>query len=427
VTVPTAETPQLDVCSNGHGLWLDAGEINFFVEDYQTLTAALAVTDLAPAAGASIASTLCPRCGARLESAKVPSASWMTCRSCHGWWLPHGSLARLNETYRGGGIPIRIDEATYYGRAAARAASTPRQPGMPPSGSKVSPDAVRLWFGIGLLGATFLLVGLLAFETIRTSAWSAQWIQSPDDGFLLLLLGLGAGLGLFAYGVVLSRRRDLIESIPTSAIRSLALGLVEISGTAEPEGSPLSAPFSQTPCVLYSYAVAEHRGTGQSSHWVTIAKGVSEQPFSVRDATGTVRVVPVGAELIVTADRTYRNDGMHSLPSEAQAGLTRLGIQTDGWLGQKTLRCTEAFIRHGESVYVLGTAQANPAMGDRLENAERLFIGSHPDESFIISDESERELLAGLRWKYLAMLYGGPAISVACLAVILTYYVALGR
>ena len=424
MTVPTAETPQLDVCPSGHGLWLDAGEINFFVEDYHTLMAALAVTNPLPPAGP--ASSVCPRCGARMDPAQVPSVSWMACRSCHGWWLPQGSLTRLNETYRGGGIPIRIDEASYYSRAAARAASTAHSPVMPSSGAKAKSDAVRLWFGIVLLGATFLLLGLLALETIRRSAWTARWIHSPDDGLLLLLLGLVGGLGLFAHGVVLSRRRYLIESIPTSAIRSLAIGLVEIFGTAEPSGRPLSAPFSQTPCVLYSYAVEEHRTTGKSSHWVTIAKGASEQPFSVRDATAAVLVVPVGAELIVSTDRTYRNDGMNSLPSEAQAGLTRLGIKTDGWLGQKTLRCAEAFIQPGEPVYVLGTAQANPAKGDRLENAERLFIGSNPDGSFIISDESERELLAALRWKCLAMLYGGPAVTVACLAFILTYYVTLG-
>ncbi|MGH7165917.1 MAG: GIDE domain-containing protein [Nitrospiraceae bacterium] len=361
-----------------------------------------------------------------MDPAMVPAVSWMACRSCHGWWLPCGSLTQLNETYRKGNIPIWIDESLYYARAAARGASSLRLPAGPSPSSQPRPDPVRLWFGVVLAGAALLLVGLLVFENTRRIVWTARWIQRPDDVFLWLVLGLVGGVGLFAYGFGLSRRKHLIESIPTSAVRSLAVGLVEVFGTAEAEGPPLSTPFSQTPCVLYSYTVLEHRGTERSGHWVTIAKGTSEQPFSVRDATGAVLVVPQGAELLVSTDRTYRNDWLGSFPREASAGLKRLGIETDGWLGQKTLRCTEAFIRPGEPVYVLGTAQESPAAGDRIENAERLYIGFHPDASFMISDRSEKELLAHLRWKVLAMLYGGPAVTVACLVVILTHYVALG-
>jgi len=361
-----------------------------------------------------------------MDSAMVPTVSWIACRSCHGWWLPRGTLTRLNEAYRSGGVPIRIAESSYYARAAARGTSSSPNPAVPSSGSEAQPDSVRLWFGVVLLGTTLLLVGLLAFENIRRTAWTARWVHQPDHGFLWLVFGLVGGIGLFAYGFVLSRRQHLIESIPTSTIRSLAIGLVEIFGTAEAEGPPLSAPFSQTPCVLYSYTVEEHQGAGKSSHWVTIAKGTSVQPFSVRDATGAVRVAPHDAELLVSTDRTYRNDWLGSLPHEASAGLKRLGIETDGWIGQTTLRCTEAFIRPGEPVYVLGTAQEHPAAGDRLENADRLYIGAYPDESFMISDRSERELLAHLRWKVLAILYGGPAVTMACLVVILTHYVALG-
>lgn len=361
-----------------------------------------------------------------MDSEMVPTVSWMACRSCRGWWLPRGTLTRLNETYRSSGVPIRIDESSYYARAASRGTSSPRNLAVSSPGSEAQPDSVRLWFGVVLLGATLLLVSLLAFENIRRTAWTARWIQEPDDGLLWLVFGLVGGIALFAYGFVLSRRQHLVESIPTSTVRSLAIGLVEVFGTAEAQEPPLSTPFSQTPCVLYSYTVEEHRGAGKGSHWVTIAKGTSEQPFSVRDATGAVLVVPRYAELLVSTDRTYRNDWLGSLPLEASAGLKGLGIETDGWFGQKALRCVEAFIRPGEPVYVLGTAQENPAAVDRLENAERLYIGAYPDESFMISDRSERELLTHLRWKVLALLYGGPAVTVACLVVILTHYVALG-
>ncbi len=41
IEVPTNQGPGLDVCSSGHGLWLDVGEVNFFVEDYISLKRAI--------------------------------------------------------------------------------------------------------------------------------------------------------------------------------------------------------------------------------------------------------------------------------------------------------------------------------------------------------------------------------------------------
>ncbi|MBC7839180.1 MAG: zf-TFIIB domain-containing protein [Nitrospiraceae bacterium] len=65
--VPTSHGPGLDVCSSGHGLWLDVGEVNFFVEDYTSLKRALGDTG-----GVAVKTeTLCPRCGIHLESATV--------------------------------------------------------------------------------------------------------------------------------------------------------------------------------------------------------------------------------------------------------------------------------------------------------------------------------------------------------------------
>ena len=116
VAVPTSHGPGLDVCSSGHGLWLDVGEVNFFVEDYTSLKRAMG-----DAGGVAVRTeTLCPRCGNHMESETVSHTSFLSCDSCRGWWLPHGSLTRLNETYRGAAVPIQIHEAALYTHAAAR-------------------------------------------------------------------------------------------------------------------------------------------------------------------------------------------------------------------------------------------------------------------------------------------------------------------
>jgi hypothetical protein len=200
------------------------------------------------------------------------------------------------------------------------------------------------------------------------------------------------------------------------------MGLVEIGGQAQPEGNLLSAPFSDLPCVFFSYAVEEHVGSGKHARWETIAKGTSEQPFFVSDTTGQVLVVPLGAELILPDGRTYRNDWLRELPPTAIAGLNRLGISTERWIGSKTLRCREAFIQPEEQVYVLGTALEQSGAKELVENSARLYIGSSQDHEFIISDRSEKDLLSRLHWQMLAYGAGGLALAATCLIVIFTYY-----
>ena len=57
IKIPTSQGPDLDVCSNGHGLWLDAGEVNLFVEDYAALE-----RDAGPECSAAVCTeALCPR------------------------------------------------------------------------------------------------------------------------------------------------------------------------------------------------------------------------------------------------------------------------------------------------------------------------------------------------------------------------------
>ncbi len=251
---------------------------------------------------------------------------------------------------------------------------------------------------------------------------TTQWSRPPDQTLLYLAAGTIGGFWLFVYGWIVRQRMRLIESIPTSTIRSLALGLVEISGQAQPEESLLSAPFSGLPCVFYSYAVEEHVGSGKHTRWETIAKGTSEQPFYVSDTTGRVLIVPLSAELILQDERTFRNDWLGALPLTTIAGLNRLGISTERWLGSKTLRCRESFILQEELVYVLGTAHPHLGATERIENSARLYIGSSRDHEFIISDRTEKDLLSRLQWQVLAYGAGGLALAATCVSIIFKYY-----
>jgi Zn-finger nucleic acid-binding protein len=421
VAVPTSHGPGLDVCSSGHGLWLDVGEVNFFVEDYTSLKRAID-----DAGGVAVKTeTLCPRCGNHMESETVSHTSFLSCDSCHGWWLPHGSLTRLNETYRGAAVPIQIREAELYTRAAARHRALTETVRDQPSFNKNRANTQEIWFWVLFFGLALAIGGIVFVAGIGKTMGTTRWSRPPDQLFLYLAAGTIGGLGLFVYGWMVHQRKRLIESIPTSTIRSLAMGLVEISGQAQPAESLLSSPFSELPCVFFSYAVEEHVGSGKHARWETIAKGTSEQPFVVHDTTGQVLVVPLGAELILPDERTYRNDWFGALPPTAIDGLNRLGISTERWIGSKTLRCREAFILPEEQVYVLGTAHEDLGAKELVENSARLYIGNSRDHEFIISDRSEKDLLSRLRWQVLAYGAGGLALAATCVIVIFTYYLTI--
>jgi Zn-finger nucleic acid-binding protein len=392
--------------------------VNFFVEDYISLKRAIGDTG-----GVAVRTeTLCPRCGNHMESESVSHTSFLSCDSCRGWWLPYGILTRLNETYRGAAVPIQIHEAALYTQAAARHRVLNETLRDRPRHNKNRVNPQGMWFWVVFFGLALAIGGIIFVAGVGKTMGTTQWSWPPDQLFLYLAAGTIGGLGLFVYGWMVRQRKRLIESIPTSTIRSLALGLVEISGQAQPEEGLLSTPFSGLPCVFYSYAVEEQVGAEKNTRWKTVAKGTSEQPFFVSDTTGRVLVVPLGAELILPDERTYRNDWLGELPPTAIDGLNRLGISTERWIGSKTLRCREAFILQEEQVYVLGTAHENLGATERAENSARLYIGSSRDHEFIISDRSEKDLLSRLRWQVLAYGAGGLALTATCVIIIFKYY-----
>jgi Zn-finger nucleic acid-binding protein len=397
---------------------VDVGEVNFFVEDYTSLKRAISDTGSV----AVKTETLCPRCGNHMESETVSHTSFLSCDSCRGWWLPHGSLTRLNETYRGAAVPIQIKEAELYTRAAAKHCALNETSRDQPKSNKARANLPRGWFWVLFFGFALALGGIILVSGIGKAMRTMQWNRPLDQILIYLVAGTVGGFGLFIYGWMIRERKRLIESIPTSTIRSLALGLVEISGQAQPEGSLLSSPFNGLPCVFYSYSVEKHVGSGKQARWETIAKGTSEQPFFVRDITGRVLVVPLGAELILPDERTSRSNWLGELPPTTTTGLNRLGISTERWMGSRTLRCRESFILPDEQVYVFGTAHEHLDGRESVENVDRLYIGSSQDNEFIISDRSEKALLSQLRWQMLACGVGGLTLAASCLIIIFKYY-----
>jgi hypothetical protein len=200
----------------------------------------------------------------------------------------------------------------------------------------------------------------------------------------------------------------------------VALGLVEVAGTVQADGTLLTAPFSGAPCILFSYHVQERKGSGRNRSWVTVARGQSDHAFWLDDGTAKILVDPSQAELVLNVRNHYDNNGWKDLPPAVENALASLGVSTSAWLGRKRVRCSESAILPDQRVYVLGTARERPVSAHVSDNASRLFIGRHPDQDFIIADRDEAALVSSLRWRIVGFLWGGPIVALACAWALLT-------
>jgi hypothetical protein len=290
------------------------------------------------------------------------------------------------------------------------------------------------------------------------------------------VFGFCFGIWGFFWGFKRLRRKRMIENIPTSTIRAMALGLVEVKGKAE-RISPLRSPLTNTECVLYKYLVEEYRQSGKSGRWVTIASGNSfNVAFWLDDTTAKVLVFPQGAELFLPMDYEFSTGMFKTLPPHLINFMERNAIAYKSWFGMRSLRFKEWIIMPGEDVYVLGSAKKTSGDDDEeyreklmqritalknnpdkmkgvdlnkdgrvsieewdaavakieqnlleqelknscVDNPIDVIIGKGDTEKlFLISDQSEKELTKKLAWQSLLGIYGAAALSLATLAYIL--------
>lgn len=245
--------------------------------------------------------------------------------------------------------------------------------------------------------------------------------MGKDDPFILSVFGFFFGLYSFYKGFRALKEKRLIENTPTSKIRSIAMGLVEVAGAALPsKGKLFKSPFSGNDCVYCRHTVEEFRRQGKSSKWVEIESGTDQTPFFVKDETGNVLVDPKGAEIDIPMDFEENSDAGKDPPEKIKNFLAAKGIDFKGLLGNKPMRYREYFIAPSDNLYVMGTAGDNPfvAEGSAIEGAKDIMIQKGKDEIYYISDKQEKTILKEHGTATLG-IFGGGALSLACLAYIL--------
>jgi len=299
--------------------------------------------------------------------------------------------------------------------------------------------------------------------------------DSRDVAYAIFFFGFG--IVSFFKGFKRLRRKRMIENIPTSTVRGLAMGLVELVGEAK-KMAQIKAPLTGTECVFYRYTVERYQKSGKSGRWVIIAKGDSFScPFWLDDRTGKVIVLPKGAELVMSVDYAFSTRGWSTLPENLVRFMQENHLSYKGFLGNHSLRFKEWHICENEVVYVLGTAKA-AGEDNYLDNYKQTLynkleeLKSNPQEMtkidtnqdgeisqqewdqavsrleqqllekglstctadkqtgvlvtkgetnkiFILSDHGQKELIEKFSWLAFGGVFGGAALSLAMLAYLL--------
>jgi len=205
------------------------------------------------------------------------------------------------------------------------------------------------------VGPPWLFVPLIA---AAFGGLIGAWIT--ESAPVLGVSGMSVGLMLFLNGFGNWKQKRLIEDYPTSKVRSIAMGKVEVIGAAIPRAT-LRTPYGGVDCVYYRYELQEfYRDTRGRTQWRTVARGTSGAiPFGVRDDTGEVLVLPDGARFDLSTRQMIPVGG-----GSSGIGVTSALVGGPG-VTEKTRAIEEHIPTYG-SVYVLGTARPiRPEPSDR--------------------------------------------------------------
>lgn len=218
-----------------------------------------------------------------------------------------------------------------------------------------------------------------------------------------------------AGAMLMSRRKRLIDGLPTCSTTGVFIGLVEVKGTAESE-RPLVSHLAGVRCVHYSWTVEERwsrtvtetykdsKGETQTrtrteSGWTTVASGADLADFYLRDDEGVLLVRPEGAKLepaTVFSETCGPADPLYYAKGPAGAVPH----------SDHRRQFREVAIPLHSPVYVVGQAR------ERADVVAPEIAADKEAPLFLVSTRTEEKISRGYAWKtwglvFLALLFGG--------------------
>ncbi|MBI5389438.1 hypothetical protein HZB01_03600 [Candidatus Woesearchaeota archaeon] len=246
-------------------------------------------------------------------------------------------------------------------------------------------------------------------------------------GFVVPLFFFAVGLFMFFGCLEWFKVKRIIENTPTSKIRSLAMGIVEIAGSVIlSKNNLIKSPFFQTSCAYYKYWIEGYDNRGKNRAWRIIAMGEHHTLFFLKDETGMVTVDPKGAifnieKYEVSTDSQLLQNPSPSVKSILDEKKLSYALLTDRY---SQFRCTEQRIATGDKLYILGSAGKNPFVkqGEAQENVQGIMMQQGKNEKlYYISDSPEKKILQDIKRRLWTGLIIGGSLTVGLGYLIIRY------
>jgi len=225
--------------------------------------------------------------------------------------------------------------------------------------------------------------------------------------------GLGIAPYLFFFGGLVGLYIGLstylllqkIKNTPTSKVQSAAVGLVELSGTAESR-EPAISPISKVPSAYYLVESQYYVKSRRSGHWHTFHTSLCKKPFYLKDETGKMLIDPTGVDVNIPPDNTFQGNmsgkklfglmDAKKLPVQVLDYINTLNSEDkqkfDG-MQDRNLRIIERYLANGDPLYVLGTAEPVEGASSAIGSENLVVKKGKFDKVMIIADSGEKKIL----------------------------------
>lgn len=162
----------------------------------------------------------------------------------------------------------------------------------------------------------------------------------------LPVAALSLGIILYIYSFVLNKRKMVMKNIPTSKIKTMVMGEIEINGITKAKYH-FNAPFSFQKCVYYSYEVYKWVWSDNKRKQVLVAWGNSgNTPFYATQDGAKVLINPKGAIMHGGVKHTFNGNNI-------TANIAFSKYLTGDY------KIVERHIPVGISLYIIGFAKPN--------------------------------------------------------------------
>ncbi len=223
--------------------------------------------------------------------------------------------------------------------SSTRSQTLPTPPGLQHHSTWNSPRTI---IGISIFIGIALLVKLG-----NSTSWLGPIITKGfSSGAISGLLAVF----FFISGFRLLQLKRLIQNTPTSKIRSIAMGRVEVHGNARRQYA-LFSPMTNIACIYYR--LVRYKRNSKNNWVVSSITSSGHVPFWIEDETGRVSIDPSAA----TVKAGHRQESM----DEGSTAFGGFSSPDEKWV--------EEMIYDGALVYVLGEAQVKRT--DRAPRQQR--------------------------------------------------------